>query len=377
MGKTIKVALSTVSMVWAMAWCGGGGEGAYDRNAPYGAYTMTTVWEADLTRLDGTTGVFAGRLTEEVVDGTAFKKFLLESDTSSMDLLLAPLPTESEDGMITFGGCHSTTGVSIEPVGEFSVDMGGAVGVPTPLQGPLEIMVPPMTAPVAMTLDGSYTLVADDAVAESSMGQVHGCRHYSAEGQVTGSGLPVMLDGVALHAELWYHPSLGVVRYELPALGLAGDLGGTWDLEDGTGEFGTIRKVGILDAASPRFELSSFDLANEFDADKNTHAKMLLELRWVDEERARTGPEPSWPAVEVEFGTVLGIFPWALVDSPVSIFHPEENGQGFKYWIGFVDEAARNEPGEGGIAYHVSVDIDPDITPALRATARIYYRRLP
>ena len=63
MGKTIKVALSTVSMVWAMAWCGGGGEGAYDRNAPYGAYTMTTVWEADLTRLDGTTGVFAGRLT--------------------------------------------------------------------------------------------------------------------------------------------------------------------------------------------------------------------------------------------------------------------------------------------------------------------------
>jgi hypothetical protein len=204
------------------------------------------------------------------------------------------------------------------------------------------------------------------------MGIVHGCRHYSAEGTLAGDGLAPLLQGVTIAGEVWYHPSLGLVRYELPALGLAGDMRGTWDLDDDAGEFATIRKLGIIDATAPSFELNTYDLHGAFDADKNTHAKLLLELRWGDEDGARTGPEPGYPAVNIEFGTVIGTFPSTMVESPVSIFHPEENGQGFEYWIGFVDQAARNEPGGDGIAYHVSVQADTDITPPLRATARIY-----
>jgi hypothetical protein len=37
--------------------CGGGdSSGGYDRNAPWGAPTMTTAWAASITRLDGTIG---------------------------------------------------------------------------------------------------------------------------------------------------------------------------------------------------------------------------------------------------------------------------------------------------------------------------------
>ncbi|MBI5501868.1 MAG: hypothetical protein HY907_16615 [Deltaproteobacteria bacterium] len=360
----------------ALPACGGGEDG-YDRNAPWGAISMTTRWETDLIRLDGTHGIFTGSLDQQTIGGTTFTRYLLQSDINSADVMFAPFPLEADDGIVSFGGIHNSDGVLIEPVGPLTIDILPDVGVPTALTGTVNIMTPPMTAPVTVTLDATYTLVSTDASAESSMGLVHGCRHYSATGSVSGAGLPAALSGVPLNVQVWYHPSLGFVRYELPELGLGGDLRGTWDLDDAAGEFGSIRKVGIIEAGNPTFELDTYDLHGAFDADKNTHAKMLLELRWVDEDRARTGPEPGYPAVDIEFGTVMGIFPATMVESPVSIFHPEENGQGYKYWIGFVDEAARNEPGSDGIAYHVSVQADTDITPPLRATARIYYRRLP
>ena len=61
------------------------------------------------------------------------------------------------------------------------------------------------------------------------------------------------------------------------------------------------------------------------------------------------------------------------MQSPVSIFHPEENKQGFTYWYAYVNEAAKNEPGENGILYRIKVTFPDYMTSPVRVTARIRY----
>jgi len=65
------------------------------------------------------------------------------------------------------------------------------------------------------------------------------------------------------------------------------------------------------------------------------------------------------------FETESGYFPFALVQSPVSIFHPEENKEGFTYWLCHVDEAAKNEPGGNGILHKIKVTFPDYITKRL------------
>ena len=79
---------------------------------------------------------------------------------------------------------------------------------------------------------------------------------------------------------------------------------------------------------------------------------------------------------QVNFGTMGGMyyFPHELIESPVSVFFPEENGNGFRYWYAFVDQAAKNQD-ENGISYTISVDKDASL-PELRVTARIAYEIL-
>jgi hypothetical protein len=59
----------------------------------------------------------------------------------------------------------------------------------------------------------------------------------------------------------------------------------------------------------------------------------------------------------------------------VSISHPEENGQGFNYYYGYVSQADKYMS-TNGIEYHVSVKLDPGASP-IRATARILYKKFP
>src|SRR5690606_14212728 len=115
--------------------------------------------------------------------------------------------------------------------------------------------------------------------------------------------------------------------------------------------------MGVVSPDNRTFRLSTYDRAGEFDADKTVHAKMLLELRWVDEDKARTDEFPA--LFSPDFGTVIGMFPASFVSSPISLLHPAENGKGYTFWYAFVDQAAKNEPGEGGIAYHAGVTL-PD-----------------
>ena len=59
--------------------------------------------------------------------------------------------------------------------------------------------------------------------------------------------------------------------------------------------------------------------------------------------------------------------------SPISLFHPSENGQGFTYWIAYVDQAAKNEAGGNGIAYHAGVTLPDFVSSPMRVSGRIVY----
>ena len=134
----------------------------------------------------------------------------------------------------------------------------------------------------------------------------------------------------------------------------------------------SIKGMGRISPESRTFELDTYDRAGEFDADKTVHAKMLLELRWEDDAKAQTDEFPALFAPD--FGTVIGYFPGSFVASPVSLFHPAENGRGFKYWYAYVDEAAKNEAGSNGIAYHAAVTLPDFVSSPMRVTGRIIYR---
>jgi hypothetical protein len=76
------------------------------------------------------------------------------------------------------------------------------------------------------------------------------------------------------------------------------------------------------------------------DADKDSHAKMLVELRWADDAMAKTDKRPS---IDPVFGTDTGMYSATLEQAPVSFLHPEENGKGYVYWYYYV-ESGREEP---------------------------------
>jgi len=213
-----------------------------------------------------------------------------------------------------------------------------------------------------------YTTVDDDATLDTALGVLHGVHKVELE---------TVLAGQAVNADIWIHPELGVLKafvdYPAPD-GIMLDMVGTADYGDPDAEWNAIRSVQVLDGANGTYNLGTYDAAGILDADKDTHAKMLLELRWADAATAQTDREPGYPSVNIEFGTVWGTYPHTLMQSPVSLFHPEENGQGYTYWYAFVDQAAKNES-YNGIAYHISVTADTDINPPLRVTGRIIYKR--
>ncbi len=225
---------------------------------------------------------------------------------------------------------------------------------------------------VAVDEEVEVTLVAESEVVETFAGDVTSARHYHA------TAAPLDQPG---SADVWWVDGVGVVRAEYEWAGLPGGNGlaiesviAALAAENG---YQNLMKEALLDEATPNFDVSTYDLAGTFDADKQTHAKMVLELRWADIERARTtDPVPVSP----DFGTVWGTFPSSLVASQVSLFHPEEAGQGLTYWVAVVDQAAKNET-SNPIAYHVGAHWDPIYAPSLpsgpvRADALVLYKRV-
>ena len=98
-------------------------------------------------------------------------------------------------------------------------------------------------------------------------------------------------------------------------------------------------------------------------------------LRKVSDTEARA-KTPEQPGVTVEFGVVGGTFPHQLQQSPVSLFHPEENGGGFVYWLARVDQAAKNLP-VNPTAFHVTAMAGSSAEKSeIRTDAQIRYKVL-
>jgi hypothetical protein len=275
---------------------------------------------------------------------------------------------------------HSTLAAALVPPGNVVFDTPLSVKIDAPLGTAQPVSLSGTytptgsTTPSTVAATGQYTLVEKDTVVDTDLGAVAGCNHYSGTLSSTSTIIPEALRGISIDGDLWYHPSYGVVAFKAPNLGLETRMKDTNDCgeKDASGHR-AIRKVAIVDASRGKFELSSYECAGTFDADKNSHSKMLLELRWADEAQAKT---TNMPTNAYQFKTVMGIFPSMLTQSPVSILHPEENGKGFVYWIAYVDQAAKNEAGSNGISYGVTVPA-PTGLPAVRASARIYYKVYP
>ena len=225
-----------------------------------------------------------------------------------------------------------------------------------------------------VTLNASYRLVEENVAVDTHAGTLAGCRHFTGSVALSGTGIPAGFQGLQATGEVWYSPSLGIVAAKSPEVGMLTDLDGE---EDWTVADGAVvgRKLAVLDAAHPDFEFSTYDRAGAFDADMCVQAKMLAEVRWANDADARTLPQPDAAQFGITMVGGMGVFCWdscALVESNVSIFHPEDNGKGYKFWYRYVQGGLKNEysgSGDKGSSYGITGH--SSLTRPVRVTARI------
>lgn len=345
--------------------------------AAYGPRSQAVQLTYALTTSNGTK-LSAGlvRTGQRTVGGKSFAVWQASGGTN-------PDPLEvvlNNDGLGTITVAGGTRGPSkalnVDPPFAIKLNPPANAAQPANVAGTITIPGSPPNSPANAT--GQYTLVSTNETVTTSTGVIHGVSKFTANGTAQGDVLPESIRGKPITGSVFFHPSHGVVAASSPELGASLDMADSSDCgEIEPSGYRHIRKMGVISTQTPNFQLDSYTCSgNKFDADKNTHAKMLVELRWLAEENAKTDNKPGEPMIRVDAGTVIGVFPCNLTSSPVSIFHPEENGAGMKFWYCFVDEAAKNEPGDAHTAYHVRVRTDSGFSP-VRVTARIYYKTLP
>jgi hypothetical protein len=371
----------------ALAGCSkSNGEGGFDgEKAPYGPKTPTTQVHSTLTvssSLSTSTAVSqtTAVVGQKAIGGVTYDRLAttrVDDPSKGGEYWVKDNP----DGTVAFAGfAHSSLVGSLIPAASMTlntpinVKLEPPVGVAQPVtaSGTLKLTDTSATSPADVT--GQYTLVEKDATVATGVGPVSGCSHYSGQASTNSEGVPAEFRGMAISGDLWYHPSYGVVAFNAPGIGIGTAMSDSSDCGSlDSSNYRIIRKVGMVDSSSS-FDLDTYNCdGNQIAADKNTHAQMLLELRWADATKAQTDTQPL---PNVEFGTTIGYFPNSMAESPASVFHPEENGKGFKYWYSYVSQAAKNEPGDNSTTYHIKVSAVPGLS-AVRVTARIYYKVLP
>ncbi len=380
-----RVFFGVVVFLASVTGCGGdSGSSQADPKAPFPMYTANTRSSWTRTLPDGTQKRYDSRLIGQVtVDGKTYEKFQAGDAPTTAGGSGAELVGHivDADTIMAVSVAFRTTSATILGVPEY-VSATADAPVKLEIEPPLGVAQPfsvsgkavlgsPTAAPQLGTVAGSYTLIEKGVTVASPLGTVTGCNHYTATASV-----PFLFGStVTVSGEAWYSPQLGIVKATLssPLSGLSVGMaarGDGFDLGDGWASVAAVGTRGS-GAISGAFQLSSRDFAGEFDADKNTHAKMYLEVRWADEAKAMTDTKPF---VQPVFGTVFGQFPSTLVLSPVSLLFPEDNGKGYKHWVGFVDQAAKNET-QNGIAYSITANYDASFSP-IRLAGRIVYKRI-
>jgi len=362
--------------VLALSACGddSGGDGAGGEvEAPFEPFSPTTVATLSARLPSGESPAGTVRIVgQKELNGRTFDSYKVALDPAHPENGIEIWIDKEDEATFTFQGFEEPGVMAVVADQPYTIRTDGPVDV-----GETIVFEATSTSVESGTsLRGSATIEyikkSDDVTVETAFGTLSGAKHFAGTVTLEGEAAPPLLTGIPLEVEMWYHPSFGVVKSELPLLQLGLDMKG----EESCGEFltpgmNTIQKVGVVEPGGEPFRLATYDCSGTFNADKMTHAKMLLEVRFADEEMAKTTTQP--PVIET-FGTVMGYFPSLLLSSPVSIFHPEENGKGYTFWYALVDEAARNAAGDNGISYRIEVAPADFMTNSVRATARIRYK---
>lgn len=337
---------------------GGFSPGAFD---PPADQTRTTLDVATTTGARSSV-TLTPRGTRTV--GAADLPLLVLTDPTGADAGLE-LAVQMEGPTLTLGAVRlegALAGLDVDIVGAepFVVRMDAPVGEPQTLtvDGTVVVGDPSVGTTGYLPFDFTWTVTEDDAVAPAPLGDLPGCRHAT----FASSAGPLEVTG-----ELWTRDDIGFVHATLdsqPWGRLDGGASGYFG-HDSAGGVTVVQAEQRIDPANPAFQLSSYDVAQAFDADKDVHAQMWLEYRWADADLARTDAQPPVDAV---FSTVFGVFPSTVLPSPVGYLHPELQDEGFHYWVALVDQAAKNEP-TNGIAYtvratHLGTRSDPVLVGA-------------
>ena len=358
---------------------------SHEAKAPmphFNAATLNAYWRK---LPDGTLARYTGRRDGDVVvAGQKLGRYVGGRADKSASTSAEVWVNVDETTKVTFGGAAyeseaagklgvpSRVSATLET--PLTLDMDVPLGQPQPFDSKVIVAVSTTTQTAKVPLEGSFTVVEKDVTVQTQAGAVSGCTHIKGEARVPlvfGTSL------VTARGEMWVSPTRGIVKATLlePLSGLGADADEMRASHDLGGGFASVEAIGVLGQVGKgvsRFELSTTEASGgAFDADKTVHAKMLLEIRWLDDAKAKTQDKPY---VETELGTVFGVFPASLEASPVSFLHPEENGRGYTTWIAYADQAAKNEPGSNGIAYHTAVKYDPSFSP-IRVSSRVVYKR--
>ncbi len=376
------LALACAAATGALA-CGDGGDSGPAPKSVYGPTSRETVNEYKRNREDGSLLTITSEVVGEIAlpTGTFQRTRLGEFSPAAPSGIEAWVSFPNPQTLTIAGGevwsqqtlpspNPADSSARIELATPITVDLTPALGEPQRLDG--EVNVDILGTQVALEITGSFTLVSDDVTVMTGAGALHGCRHYTGSGKAEGNELLALLGADEASGELWQHPNLGFVRAVASVPGRPDyvfDFTGTTEYGRATSGTNRIQGMRVLRTLE-KFELSTYDVHGALDADKDTHAKMMIEARYLEEDLARSSNRPP---IVTDFGTVFGTFPHFLVESPLSFFHPEENGQGFTYWIGYVDQAAKNEP-SNGIVYHVTARVPDYGTNPVRVTSRIVYQ---
>jgi hypothetical protein len=346
----------------------GGGPGS-SIERPFEAPTSNNTSTYTVTDYQGNTQVVTGGGTDpRVIDGREFDGVTIgePSVDGGGDIWLDWQP---ESDQLEMGAAELTAPqLDTEIIGIFdpplAIDLAPPVGVEQTLTATGTIQIGTSSSPSEISVPLSYTLVEEDATVEANGTSVHGCSVFEGSATILGEDY----SGTAV-----YHPAIGLVSGSIdwpPPNGVSATFNGVTDYGEVVNGYRTMQATDVL-SPNDSLRLSSYDATDSFDADKNTHAQMLVEMRWADDEMARNTPLPN--DVYANFGTVFGTFPTFPVTSPVSVFFPEESGEGFQYRVYYVDQAARNES-ENPIAYYAEAIHGGDISSPVRVTMRVRYK---
>ncbi len=341
-------------------------------------------WVYTVTRASGTTYALTARVAgTKTIGGQTYAR-----------LQIGKLPTTDNDPAARY------IEVWAVPQGTAVVFAGAeahlaALGLPAGTPDLTLTVNPPVTVEtnipvdVTQTLTGNVTFtIGDPATAQPTTENLTGTLKLLTKSETVQTGLgpqtaahyagEVVALGQKASGDLWTVSGTGVVKASgswpgIPGtmkdavMALAGTAGSMLD-----GDHTIASQEAVLSPGNKQFKLDTYDLDGGIFADKNTHANMLLELRWADPEKAKSSTPPT---VTTEFGTAIGYFPSSQVDSSVSILHPEENGKGYHFWTSLVNQAAKNEPGGPETTYHIYATYAGTGDP-VRATAQLNYHSL-